>query len=321
MKNIVFIGAGAIATAIGNVIAAKNEHNVTLLSIEPGVVDSINTKRVNQSYFPNIKLVSNLKASLDINILKTADVIFLAIPSSVVVEYVKENQSMINPKTLLVNLAKGFGNEHQTIVQCLEEISDNPVATLKGPTFAREIINRLHTGITFGCKDKVYFEEMESVFKDTSIVLDYSSDLIGVELLSILKNIYAIAVGIIDAHYNSPNLRFMVLTNAFKEMRNMLIQFGGKEETIFNYCGIGDFGLTALNDLSRNRTLGLLIGKGFFTEDISDKVVLEGKIAVNVFCEEISKRNSLKDFYIISELYKVFNEEYDVSKFLKNILA
>ena len=321
MKNIVFIGAGAIATAIGNVIAAKNQHNVTLLSIEPGVVDSINTKRVNQSYFPNIKLVSNLKASLDINILKTADVIFLAIPSSVVVEYVKENQSVINPNALLVNLAKGFGNEHQTIVQCLEEISDNPVATLKGPTFAREIINRLHTGITFGCKDKSYFDEMEAMFKDTSIVLDYSSDLIGVELLSILKNIYAIAVGIIDAHYNSPNLRFMVLTNAFKEMRNMLIQFGGKEETIFNYCGIGDFGLTALNDLSRNRTLGLLIGKGFFTEDISDKVVLEGKIAVNVFCEEISKRNSLKDFYIISELYKVFNEEYDVSKFLKNILA
>ncbi|RLD64574.1 MAG: glycerol-3-phosphate dehydrogenase [Bacteroidetes bacterium] len=320
MKNIVFIGSGAIATAIGNVLAAKNEHQVILLSIEEDVVDSINTKRINSGYFPNIKLVSNLKASLDKNILNDAEIIFLAIPSSVIINYVKENNSYINPKAILVNLAKGFGDNHQTIVQCLEDICDNPIATLKGPTFARDIITRLYTGITVGCRDKTHFNTLKEVFKDTSIVLDYSSDIIGVELLSILKNIYAIAVGIIDASYNSPNLRFMVLTNAFKEMRHLLIQFDGEEQTIFNYCGFGDFGLTALNDLSRNRTLGLLIGKGFFTQDISDKVLLEGKIAVNVFCEQISNRNSLKDYHIISELYKVFNEEYDVSKFLKNIL-
>lgn len=320
MTNIVFIGSGAIATAIGNVLAAKNSHSVCLLSIEEEVVNSINTSRINSGYFPNIKLVSRLKASLDKNILKTADIIFLAIPSSATIKYVRDNTEFINSKAILVNLAKGFGDDHRTIVQCLEDICKNPIATLKGPTFARDIINRIHTGITVGCREEHHFNELKKLFSNTSIVLDYSSDIIGVELLSILKNIYAIAIGIIDAHYNSPNLRFMVLTNAFKEMRHMLIQFNGKEETIFNYCGFGDFGLTALNDLSRNRTLGLLIGKGFFTQDISDKVLLEGKIAVNVFCEEISKRNSFKDYLIISELYKVFNEEYDISKFLKNIL-
>lgn len=320
MTKIVFIGSGAIATAIGNVLAAKDSHKVTLLSIEEKVVNSINTDRINSGYFPNIKLVSNLKASLDKNILKTADIIFLAIPSSVTLKYVRDNLEFMNSKAILVNLAKGFGDEHRTIVQCLEDICENPIATLKGPTFARDIITRIHTGITVGCREKIHFDELKKLFNGTSILLDYSPDIIGVELLSILKNIYAIAIGIIDAHYNSPNLRFMVLTNAFKEMRQMLIQFNGKEETIFNYCGFGDFGLTALNDLSRNRTLGLLIGKGFFTQDISDKVLLEGKIAVNVFCEEISKSNSLKDYHIISELYKVFNEEYDISKFLENIL-
>lgn len=320
MKNIVFIGSGAIATAIGNVIASKADHKVTLLSIEEDVVSSINTRRINSAYFPNIKLVSGLKASLDKNILKDAEIIFLAIPSSVIVKYIKENSQFINPDALLVNLAKGFGDNHQTIVQCLENECTNPISTLKGPTFARDIITRLYTGITMGCRDKTHYYTLKEVFKNTNIVLDYSSDIIGVELLSILKNIYAIAIGIIDAHYNSPNLRFMVLTNAFKEMRNLLIQFNGQEETIFNYCGFGDFGLTALNDLSRNRTLGLLIGKGFFTQDISNKVLLEGKIAVNVFCEEISDRNSLKDFHIISELYKVFNEDYNISNFLKNIL-
>jgi glycerol-3-phosphate dehydrogenase (NAD(P)+) len=113
----------------------------------------------------------------------------------------------------------------------------------------------------------------------------------------------------------------MILTNAFKEMKNLLLQFGGESETMFKYCGFGDFGLTALNDLSRNRTLGLLIGKGFFSQNISDKVLLEGHIAVNVFCEEISKRNSITDYYIIKELYKVLNNSYDISKFLNNILG
>jgi glycerol-3-phosphate dehydrogenase (NAD(P)+) len=87
------------------------------------------------------------------------------------------------------------------------------------------------------------------------------------------------------------------------------------------YCGIGDFALTSLNDLSRNRTLGLLIGKGFFTDYISEKVVLEGRIAVNVFHREL--QNSGIDagrFPIMNELYKVFNSGYDISDFVSKII-
>ena len=105
------------------------------------------------------------------------------------------------------------------------------------------------------------------------------------------------------------------------QSKDILIEYGGREDTIFKYCGYGDFGLTALNDLSRNRTLGLLIGKGFFVEDISDKVTLEGKIAINIFCNEISKTKTLKGHYpIMAELYKVFNEDYNVSNLLNKIL-
>jgi glycerol-3-phosphate dehydrogenase (NAD(P)+) len=104
-------------------------------------------------------------------------------------------------------------------------------------------------------------------------------------------------------------------------MRFIISKFGGEEETMFNYCGFGDFTLTALNDLSRNRTLGLLIGKGFFTDYISEKVVLEGKIAVNVFVEEIAKKRGIKTKNLmLKELYKVFNDEkYDINNFVSNI--
>jgi glycerol-3-phosphate dehydrogenase (NAD(P)+) len=193
---------------------------------------------------------------------------------------------------------------------------------MKGPSFAREIINRVPTGFTIGCEDPVVGASLSAVFKGTSIFTDHSDDIEGVEMLSILKNIYAICLGIVDAHFNSPNIRFLVLTKAFNEMRKILLHFNGKEETLFKYCGYGDFTLTALNDLSRNRTLGLLIGKGFFTEHVSHELVLEGKVAVNVFYEEISKILDVKkEFPIIAELYKIFNTEYDVSAFVSNLLV
>ena len=319
-NNITIIGSGSIATALGNTLAAKGTLKVILLSIEKDVVESINFSRKNHKYFPNQLLNEALSATTDKSVLKNSQIIFLAIPSIHIVDYVLQNINLISKDAIIVNLAKGFGNENKTIVDCLNSRISNPVCTLKGPSFAREIINNLPTAMTFGAEDEKLFSIIENVFADTNIFLDFSTDVKGVELLSILKNIYAIAIGIADAHFNSPNLRFMILTRAFKEMKNINQQFGGKPETMFQYCGIGDFGLTALNDLSRNRTLGLLIGKGFFSEDIPAKVLLEGRISVQIFCDEISKTNSLKDFYIISELYKVFNSDYDSSQFVSKIL-
>ncbi|MCD4746708.1 MAG: hypothetical protein K8R58_10455 [Bacteroidales bacterium] len=321
MTHISIIGSGSIGTALGNVLSVKDSLNVTLLSIENDVVDSINNFNINNKYFPNIKLNPNLKATTDNNILKNTNIIFLAIPSLVTVDFVMGIKNYINQNAIILNLAKGFGKEKKTIAKSLKSKVNNPVCAFKGPTFARELINKLPTAFTLATEDENIFKIFSGIIADTNIYIDFSKDVKGVEILSILKNIYAIIIGIVDAHFNSPNLRFLILTRAFTEMKNILLQFGGKEETMFKYCGYGDFSLTALNDLSRNRTLGLLIGKGFFTDDISDKVLLEGKIAVNVFCEEISKSKALNgEFPLISELYKVFNQNYDVSAFVNNIL-
>jgi len=319
-NNICIVGSGSIATALGNVLAAKGTLKVVLLSIEKAVVESINHSRKNYKYFPNQILNEALSATTDKSVLKNAEIVFLAIPSVNTVDYVIQNINLIPENAIIINLAKGFGNENKTIVDCLNEKMPNSVCSLKGPSFAREIINNLPTAMTFGAEDEKLFDVIENIFSDTNIYLDFSTDVKGVELLSILKNIYAIAIGIADAHFNSPNLRFMFLTRAFKEMKSINHQFGGRTETMFKYCGIGDFGLTALNDLSRNRTLGLLIGKGFFSKDIPSKVLLEGRVSAQIFCDEISKTNSLKNFHIISELYKVFNSDYDSSHFVSKLL-
>ncbi len=319
--KICFIGSGSISTAMANVLAQKNKYDIFLLSVEKDVVDSISNEHINRKYFPNIDLELSLKATFDKNILRDSDIIFLGIPSSVIVPYINENKDYIGEEALIVNMAKGFGDGQKTIPQALSKIIQNQIFSLKGPSFAREIINNMPTAFTLASKREKYFNLFEDIFRNTNIQLDFSTDVNGVELASILKNIYAIIVGIVDAHYDSPNLRSLILTKAINEMKFIIYKFGGEEKTMFNYCGFGDFTLTALNDLSRNRTLGLLIGKGFFTDYISEKVVLEGKVAVNIFVEEIAKRRGIKTKNLmLKELYKVFNDDkYDINNFVSNI--
>lgn len=321
-EQITFIGAGAIATALGNILAEKTGYRVILHSIDDDVVHSITTNHLNPNYFPSIHLHTSLKATTNNQVLRDSSLLFLAIPSVSLIGYLDSIRSFIPEETILVNLAKGFGAEHKTICECLQHRFSNPVCTLKGPTFAREIITQLPTGFTLGYSHENQVETFKQLFSDTSIFLDFSPDIIGVEILSILKNIYAIVLGIVDAQFNSPNLRFLVLTKAFREMRRILLHFGGNEETLFNYCGYGDFTLTALNDLSRNRTLGLLIGKGFFTQHISHELVLEGKTAVTIFYEELSKSLSVPEqFPIVAELYQIFNSDYTIASFVHAILS
>lgn len=321
--NICIVGSGSFATALGNQLTRNNKLGVTLLSIQEDVVESINRKHVNPHYFPQVTLSKKLHATLDKNILSSSDFIFLAIPSFVVVDYVADNASLFHPEAVIINLAKGFSKDNKTsIVEALSELVDNNVCTLKGPTFAREVINNVPTAMTLGAKNGHLREAFDKIFEGTNLFLDYSNDIVGVELLSILKNIYAIVVGISDAHFNSPNLRFFIHNKAFNEMRLILLDNGGKQETMFNYCGFADFNLTSLNDLSRNRTLGLLMGKGFFSQDISNRVLLEGKVAVEVFCEERYSFGEVEKKYpIIAELYKVFNQpDYEISDFVWKVI-
>ncbi len=321
MKNIVFLGAGSIGTALGNSLAARQDLNVSLLSVEHDVVETINSSHINQKYFPNIRLNQSLRATADQNILKDAGVVFIAIPSVAVVDYMQLIRLLLHEDAILVNLAKGFGCHQQIISQCLSEHLPNPVCALKGPSFAREIINNSPTAFTLAANDIELCNQLEPIFEDTNLFVDISTDLLGVEISSILKNIYAILIGIVDAHFNSPNLRFMMFTRAFNEMRNILIYFGGHEETMFKYCGIGDFGLTALNDLSRNRTLGLLIGKGFFNEGIPNKVVLEGRIAMSIILEKLAESNMpVTGYHMMRQLDKVFAGNTDIAEFVNKMI-
>ena len=316
MKIVICGGTGSFGTALGNVLSLNEENEVILLGRNKMVVDGINKLKINPKHFPNIKLNDKLKATTDVKILSDADIVFLSLPSNVVVDYLKKNKELVNKDSIIVNLAKGFAKNGDIIPNSLRKIFNNEIVSLKGPTFASELIYNHPSAFTVGSEDKKIFKLFKELFKNTNVCLDYSYDIRGVELASILKNIYAICLGIVDAYFNSANTRFLILTKAFNEMREILIYLGGKEETIFKYCGFGDLGLTALNDLSRNRTLGLMIGKGFLSPNTESSVILEGKRSLRIIYDKIK----LENFLIIKSLYDVFYRKKQIIDFLKEII-
>jgi len=276
--KIVIIGAGSFGTAIAQQLAANTDNDIVLLFRDKERANIFKQTRINKKYFPNIQLASTINGTSDWKVISDADIVFIAIPAKNVEQVIKEIRQHLNQKTLLVNLVKGIYEENKTIVDFLiAELQHENIVTLKGPSFSVEMMNRQATLLTLGFSLRSQLKLMKKITEATNIFLDYTTDIRGVELLSGLKNIYAILLGSIDARYNAANTRFLVMTRAFSEIELILEYLGGRKDTLSLGCGIGDINLTALTDLSRNRTLGLLIGKGFYNPSYeTNSVVLEG---------------------------------------------
>lgn len=293
MNEIVIIGAGSFGTALAQQFSININNEIVLLARDEKVVADVNNYNRNERYFPGKQLKESIKATTDVSILKNAEIVFLAVPSSSATSLIPVLRKNLSSKSLLVNTAKGICEDGQTIFEYLErELSGLQIATLKGASFSVEMMNQSPTMMTFGYLDFNHLSVINKIVENTNLFIDYTTDVIGVEWLSALKNVYAILIGHVDACYNAANTRFMVLSKAIEEIRFILTHIGGKSETMFLSCGIGDISLTALNDLSRNRTLGLLIGKGFWNSisGENNSVVLEGIKTLRLLDKIIDER-------------------------------
>ena len=207
-------------------------------------------------------------------------------------EFVNENKKCIADDTIVINLSKGLISSNETIFDFLENaLPNSSICTMKGPSFAVELLNGADTLFTFASKDSSFFKEIVLISNQTNLFFDFTKDVKSVEYLSVLKNIYAILIGFIDAKYNSANTRFFILTKAFNEIIILLNIFNCKKDSINLSCGFGDLCLTSLNDLSRNRTFGLLMGKGFYHPN-ENNVIVEGKKAAVMILQSIHESDA-----------------------------
>lgn len=314
--TIVIAGAGVFGTALAQRLSWNNNNIITMYSIEPEVVLDINNNHQNSKYFPGRHLHSEIKATGDISCAYEADFIFLAIPSNQIKIYTHEIFPFTKEKALIINLSKGFSDEGTFLT---DSIPFSRLIALKGPTFAVELMNGVPSAMTVGGQNNL-FDEIKQVFVETGITLDYTSDINGVELMSVLKNMYAIAIGIVSGRYNSANVDFLILTRAVNEMRALVTLFDCDSETIFNYCGIGDLGLTSLTDLSRNRTLGLLIGKGF-SNDPKSSTVIEGLRTIKLIGEFVQQRQIEHKFILLDSLYKLVYGGFSLNDYIVSVVS
>ena len=317
MNNIVVAGAGVFGTAMAERLAWNKNNKVVLHSIEEDVVESINSCNKNLKYFPTRFLNKTITATSYFKVFEQADQIFLIIPSKAIVSFSKTIRQYIKDREpLIINMSKGMSEDGAFLT---ENIDFKNTASMKGPSFAIEVLNGFPTSFTFGGSKKDYLFVKNNLLPDTGISLDYNKDIRAVELSSILKNMYAIAIGLVSGRYGSANVDFLILTKAINEIKNFMVLYGCSEDVLFNYCGMGDLGLTALNDLSRNRTFGMLIGKGFVHDNTSSTVV-EGYRTIKLFGELVREKNIEHDFPIVSALYSLMYEDSTVSDYLVEVL-
>lgn len=317
-NKIAIAGAGVFGTSIAERLAWNQNNDITLYSIEKNVVADINENHRNSQYFPTRYINAEIKATGELDAFAAADYIFLVLPSKVIVPFSQKITEVTQKDCLVVNLAKGMSDEGAFIT---EDIPFKRTASMKGPTFAIEVLNGFPSAFTFGGIREDYDELKKNVLTDTGIYLDYTADIRGVELMSVLKNMYAIAIGLVSGRYNSPNVDFLVYTKAAREMRKFLRKFGCDEETFFRYCGMGDLGLTSLNDLSRNRTLGLLIGKGFNVDQGSSSTVTEGYRTIKLMGELTRHDDIAEDFPLVQALYRLMYEGDSLNNYLNSVFA
>ena len=307
--NVFIIGSGTFGTAIANELARNKKNKVVIFSRSKEKKDEINLFHTNKKYFPDKILNDSLVSTNEYSDIQNTDIIFLALPSSTIIENIKYFSNYITSKQIVVNLSKGILSNGQTIIEYLKkELKSNNLISLKGPSFAVEIMNRAKTVLTLGFTKEKQKEIIFEIFSNTCISLESTKDVNGVEILGVIKNIYAILLGIVDEKFTSPNTQFMILSKVFNEIKILNNIFKGDTTTIFLACGLGDICLTSFNELSRNRTLGKQIGKGLYKPRENNINVVEGVNSLKTIVSLIDS-STLKELPLLNELYLFFDSE------------
>lgn len=194
--NISIVGAGSFGTALAQVLSKSNSVNLILRNKD--IANSINKQHINSKYFPNIKLNTNIKAYLDYSVIKDSHIVILAIPSKSILEEFEEIKKFIKKETIVINTAKGFAKNKNTILVSLKRLHENSFSIL-GPTFASNLMKGEYSSFTVASEKIKHHRISKEIFIETKIILDYSKNYELIEFASILKNIFAIANGLFSS--------------------------------------------------------------------------------------------------------------------------
>ncbi len=269
------IGLGNMGTAVGNMIA-NNGYEVLGWNFEREVVAEVNERHTNERYLPDIPLHSSLRATEDLaEVVGECGVVFISIPSVFIQSTLTSVKSQIDNALVLVNMAKGIRRDTGlTSFQTLTALfPNNPRIMLSGPSIANEFARKLPTVVVLAGQTPYHLLQVSRMLDNSYFRTRFSSDEIGVELGGILKNIYAIGLGLFDGKkIESINFRAVYLTIAQEEIAKIGVGMGARIETFLYLSGMGDLLATSLSEHSHNRHMGELLARGFTRDQIKDSM-------------------------------------------------
>jgi glycerol-3-phosphate dehydrogenase (NAD(P)+) len=308
------VGAGSWGTALANLLADKG-YIVSLWVFESEVEQQILNERENKIFLPGVKLSDRLMPSGDLgHVVSGKDLLLVVVPSHVMRETSEKFSHFIPDNTLVVSASKGIENiTHLTMSQVLREtishIPENRFAVLSGPSFAKEVAEKVPTLISVASKDPEVASFVQRVFATAYFRVYTNDDMVGVELGGAVKNVIAIASGIIDGLRLGLNTRAALITRGLTEIRRLGTHMGARPDTFAGLSGIGDLLLTCTGTLSRNYTVGKKIGEGKKAEEILSemRMVAEGvKTAKSVY--NLSRKLNV-EMPICREIYRILYED------------
>jgi glycerol-3-phosphate dehydrogenase (NAD(P)+) len=307
------IGAGGWGTALANLLGEKGVP-VSIWVYEKDLCKTMRETRDNPLYLPNIRLASPVRPDANLQAVASAKrIVVMAVPSHVYRQVALRMIPSLSGRVIIVSATKGIENESlKTMGQIWREIMPESVgwdyAALSGPSFAREVAIRVPTAVTVASTNKEAAVEIQRLFATPYFRVYSSTDVIGVELGGALKNIIALAAGIIDGLGLGHNTRAALITRGLAEMSRLGATMGANPLTFLGLSGVGDLVLTCTGELSRNRTVGFELGKGRRLEEILAhmRMVAEGvKTTRSVY--HLARRQGV-ELPICEEMYRILYE-------------
>ena len=264
MKTLAVIGAGAFGTSLALVLS-KRFDEVRLWAHESELVESMRVSRENDVFLPGFKLAANILPTADLReAVSGADYILGAMPSTHARRIYGEMKSCFSMRQKLVSATKGI--ENGTLLRMSEVIAEvldrPPVAVFTGPSFAKEVAAGLPTAMVVASLNRHLANDVQEMFTGPTMRLYTQDDPVGCEIGASIKNVVAVASGVVSGLRLGHNTTAALITRGLREMTRLAVAMGGRPETMSGLAGMGDMVLTCTGDLSRNRRVGILLAEG-----------------------------------------------------------
>jgi glycerol-3-phosphate dehydrogenase (NAD(P)+) len=286
MSQIAVIGAGAWGTSLSIVLGRKGTHRVRLWAHELEVRNSVSANRVNELFLPGFLIPESVSATANLEeALHDAEIVVSVMPSQHCRSLFEKMRGHFQPGVFVVSATKGV--EEGSFLRMTEVIADVVghqnvrLGALSGPSFAKEVARGDPTAITVASHDSTLTEVVQREFSDPRFRIYTNDDVVGVELGGALKNTIAIAAGICDGLGLGHNSIAALITRGLAEITRLVIACGGRQETMSGLAGLGDLVLTCTGGLSRNRHVGVELGRGHNLPEIMAS--MHGMVAEGIF--------------------------------------